>query len=138
MRSEDDRELQDRAQRPETGDDRELPPAEREEVALYRELFAILGEEPDFELPPDFAARVADRVRRQAEPTTDWLPLVATLLLGGGFVVGVPAARTAVADAIALTAGLLPLQIVGALSAAALAVHLLDRLLARSQFPSPG
>lgn len=66
-----DRSLQDEFDRHFRGDG---PPPEVDdpEAAAYHAVFSALEEEPDGELPHDFAEQVADRVRIGTEPAIAW------------------------------------------------------------------
>lgn len=83
------------------------PPTEGDpEAAAYRTVFAALHEEPEGNLPDDFAERVADRVGLQSEPIIAWSDVILLLLAVfglGAAVVVMPSLFTVLHD----TAGVL-------------------------------
>lgn len=72
-----DRHLRGEGPPPETDDD--------PEAAAYQMVFAALSEEPEGDLPDDFAERVADRVGLSSEPAVAWADLLLLLLALAGF-----------------------------------------------------
>lgn len=55
------------------------------EATAYKAVYAALNEEPEGDLPDDFAERVADRAGLTAEPVVSWAELLLLLLAISGF-----------------------------------------------------
>ncbi|MFB6247732.1 MAG: hypothetical protein ABEL97_04095 [Salinibacter sp.] len=75
------------------------------EAAAYEVVFSVLEEEPEGDLPPDFAEQVADRVRVGSEPALAWSDVVLLFLLVaalGATIVLMPSSLTTVQETTAL------------------------------------
>jgi len=62
------------------------PPPETDdpEAAAYQVVFSVLEEEPEGDLPDDFAEQVADRVGVETDPAWAWSDLLLLLLVVAG------------------------------------------------------
>mgnify|MGYP006279765539 CR=1 FL=1 len=82
-----DQQLQDAFDRHLRGD---APPPDTTdpEAAAYQQVYAVLGEPPDGDLPDDFAEGVADRVGIGTAPTTSWVEIVLLFLAVAGLGTG--------------------------------------------------
>jgi hypothetical protein len=60
------------------------PDTDDPEAAAYQVVFSVLEEEPEGDLPDDFAEQVADRVGVGAEPAWAWSDLLLLILLVAG------------------------------------------------------
>lgn len=79
-----DRDLQDAFDQHLRGDG---PPPETDEdpeAAAYEAVYATLGEEPEGDLPDDFAEQVADRAGFAPEPGAGWAEILLLFLLIAG------------------------------------------------------
>jgi len=76
------------------------------EVAAYRQVYAVLGEAPEGDLPSNFAEQVADRVSLGTEPATSWAEIVLLFVLVAGLGTGLvllPSAATPLQDGLSVT-----------------------------------
>ena len=60
------------------------PDTDDPEAAAYRVVFSVLEEEPEGDLPDDFAEQVADRVGVGTDPAWAWSDLLLLLLVVAG------------------------------------------------------
>ncbi len=91
-----DRSLQDEFDRHFRGDG-PPPDTDNREAAAYQAVFSALQDEPEGDLPDDFAERVADRVSLRPEPSIVWsdvLLLVLTVAAAGATLVLMPSVHT--------------------------------------------
>lgn len=78
-----DQQLQDAFDRHLHGD-APLPEGDDPEAAAYRQVYAVLGEEPAGDLPSNFAEQVADRVGIGTVPSVAWVEIALLFVLVAG------------------------------------------------------
>jgi hypothetical protein len=118
------------------------PDADAPDAAAYQVVFSVLEEEPEGDLPDDFAERVADRVGVGTEPAIAWSDVVLLFLLVAGlgtavvftpssFVTAFQETATTVGQALNTLSSVMRLDVVAAVGLVLALTAGLDRLLDR-------
>jgi hypothetical protein len=128
--------IQWRAEQPGLPQTDDLTVEEKADLNLYRQLYGVLAEEPEFALPSNFAARMAAEVRPAPGNVLDWLPLWVTAAAGCFYLYLASPTRSGLA-ALLRFAPEPPMELAALVAGAVGALYLIDRLLLRKTLLMP-